>query len=299
MLNFDFTLKYFFLTIRPHPNDIILFEDFLILFFNFIKFNKNIKFSTYSIEKDKTPDRHLHIVLGTKFRDSDKLITALNSKQFKVFKERLKHHDTIWTKRITEDEASNAFINFKVIHNTEEDVMKTIGYTHKIENNERRDTTALENSFLTECIELYYAHKRNQIKEQDPETQSIRTLTLKNALPHILSFCKRNNIGYNNNTIMYKMVQSKYSFVNISAGNISRLFREFRIMFSKERSNDQQELLAEEAQNSYLFLKDLFTEDVLTIMRHVRDNEEDQDPELYSLFSDLKKKHRLILDTSP
>lgn len=295
MSTFDFSLKFFFLTVRPHPNDAPIFEDFLILFFNFINTNKNIKFNSYSIEKDNTPDRHLHIILGTSFRDSDKLITALNSKQFKEYKSRLKFHDSNWTKRISEEDECSAFINFKVLPKTEDDVMKTIGYIHK-DSNSRRDTSQLQQKFLSECIELYYVHERNKAKKSDPEAQCIRTLTLKNAIPHILSFCKRHNIGYDAPAIRYRMVQNKYSFVNISSTNISRLFQEFRVMFGKERSNDKGELQAEEEVNPYLFLKDEMTEDILSIMRYVRENEEDQDPELYSLFCEFKKKHRLILD---
>eukprot|EP01049_Picozoa_sp_SAG25_P023953 SAG25_NODE_10522_length_330_cov_1.341991_1_plen_75_part_01 len=71
----------FFLTLRCSPLDTQLFEDIIILL---LQETTTFISHTYSIEKDKTPDRHLHLLAETNHRDVSHFKQILKKKEIRT-----------------------------------------------------------------------------------------------------------------------------------------------------------------------------------------------------------------------
>ena len=78
----------FFLTLRCSPLDTQLFEDITILL---LQETSQFTSHSYSVEKDDTPDRHIHILMRTDHRDVSHFKQILKKKKFEPFMKLLKN----------------------------------------------------------------------------------------------------------------------------------------------------------------------------------------------------------------
>lgn len=264
-------MPYYHITLTPHPSEIQVFEDFLLFFLPDVKKRKEYY---YSVEKDDTSDRHLHCVLLDPSPDTNNFIKKFNKKIYKEFKDSLSSNcsQTIWD------------VFFKVDKITPGEEQIVIGYTHK-DRCKPDDPAPLNRCavyhhdlsdiatgvYVTDCIKQYYAKERIDARKQCKT--DVTLVTTKNFYAKVNDFVKNNNRGseatpdevgtcqYNDHLLYYNMVKSGYGFINISKQQVSRGFRELRIMNDQEYDHDiydtRQELFPDSEANAQEFCKDL------------------------------------------
>jgi len=243
-------LNLFFLTVRAHPNDYLIFEDFLLIILDYFKDKKRL----WSIEKDDTPDRHLHILIWSHEKDAEALYRKLNTKTFKAIKERINNEsNTCWKNHV------DGFINLKKVKSEEES--KTIGYIFKEEKIKRCFKFDYSEEKILDCVKVYYASKRAEESNKNPYADSIKLLTGRNAHANILNYCERNSIRYDDNTIYYKMVRDGFSFANVGKKVMSDIFREIRVYKNCEYLNDELNMNCEYlSENPHDVTDEIFTD---------------------------------------
>lgn len=264
----------YLLTFRCHPNDTQLFEDIHILILN------KIKYDYYSIEKDNTCDRHLHMITQD-YKDNSKIIQVLNSKYFLNAWKALEENNT----GIDRTYKEKALQVLRI-----EDIKYYIGYIFK-ENPQRRScgTASLED--LKNATDYYLIKsKYDKEKELEKERENIILLTGRTAYAKIIDYCKRHNIGCNSPELYYRMVKDRYAFSNISFKQIGRIFRELRIMNNVEEPEDKQILLSDLHQDNPN-IKDYSEEreDIEKLIKILKDKE--LTPSEMHQFTIIKNKH--------
>ena len=217
-------MPYYSITSRPHPSEIQIFEDWLLLILPFIKEREYY----YTVEKDDSCDRHLHVVLEDNAVDVTNFKKKLETKKFKNFKDSIKNNLTdfeqlTFCKKIKEGEET---IN--------------IGYIFK-ETNSRQGSsefgqTVIAEEFITQCIKEYFTDER--IKARGNEPDDVTIITSKNFYSKVNDYCKKNNITHADHTLYLKMIRGRYGFINISTKQLTRGFRELKIMNKVEDHED-------------------------------------------------------------
>lgn len=268
-------MPHYFITFKCHVNDTQLFEEILILLLN------KIKYQYYSIEKDNTCDRHLHIITQDCYSDRSKVIQVLNSKYFKNAWKALSEANTI-----INPEYKKQGLDVRL----EEDVKYRIGYIFK-ENPMRRHTGSLTPKELSEATN-YFLIKDKYDKEKDLQKQreNIILLTGRTAYAKIIDYCKRHSIRCNSPELYYRMVKDRYAFSNISFKQIGRIFRELRIMENVEEPEDKQILLSDLHQdNPNIKEYSEEREDIERLINILKDKQ--LTPEEQHQFTIIKNKH--------
>ena len=206
-------MPYFLITARAHVLDTNLFEQFFVLLNPWMKQHGNY---AYSVEKDMTIDRHIHLLVEDNAKDRDAMSRKFTTKTFKQFKQHLSSTNTIW----------ESFLDIKVVKNSEEDFLKSLGYVLK-DNTERRGYNGFTESKILEATKYYFVSKHvdKSIVESD-----IKLITTKNIYAHVKDFVQSKNLKYSDPTIQLQMVKSKFGFCNISPKNIRRVFNELKVM---------------------------------------------------------------------
>lgn len=217
-------MPYYSITSRAHPSEMTIFEDWLTIILPFIKEKEYY----YSVENDDTCDRHLHVVLEDNAMDVTNFKKKLETKKFKKFKDSIKNNITdfeqlTFCKKIKEGEET---IN--------------IGYIFK-ETNSRQGSsefgqTVIAEEFITQCIKEYFTDER--IKARGNENNDITLITPKNFYSKVQDFCKKNDVNIADHTLYLQMIRNNYGFINISTKQITRGFRELKIMNNKENNTD-------------------------------------------------------------
>lgn len=221
----------YFLTIRAHVADHKYFEDFILFFL------QDFKPYCYSIEKDGTPDRHLHCLLQD-FKDFSKIQQKFKKQWYTNFKKVLNFHsNSKWIDtKVSLSSCGTGFINYKSVPIDEVDM--TIGYIFK-DNASRRDSSAIPEEKLLSCIKLYYTHEKLKAKNTIQECE-YKILSDRTAPAYILDFCKRTDTRLDDPNLCYLMAQSKLMLYNISDRKLTKMLRELRIGEKQERDDDQE-----------------------------------------------------------
>lgn len=219
----------YFLTIRAHVADHKYFEDFILFFL------QDFKPYCYSIEKDGSPDRHLHCLLQD-FKDFSKIQQKFKKQWYANFKKVLNFHsNSKWIDTKTSiDSCGTGFINYKTVPSDEVDM--TIGYIFK-DNASRRDSSAIPEEKLLSCIKLYYTHEKLKAKNTIQECE-YKILSDRTAPAYILDFCKRTDTRLDNPNLCYLMAQHKLMLYNISDRKLTKMLRELRIGEKQEQPDD-------------------------------------------------------------
>lgn len=246
---------FFLLTIRAQVSEVQIFEDFLNIFLPDIKKRKEYYFS---VEKDGSPDRHLHAVINDPAPDRPNFIKKFKKKIYEEFKNSLKETSTQW-----DSEFKSKFFRIDLIK--KEDVKLKIGYIFKENNLTRYAVNSdAENpeEYITECVKLYHAKERLDARKTHEDDTIL--VTPKNFHAKVNEFVKNDDeCDYNDHLIQYRMVKSGYSFVNISDNQTCKGFKELRIRHGKEFDQDiidvRRKLFEDSENNEQQILQDLKT----------------------------------------
>lgn len=202
----------YFMTLRCSPLDIQLFEDITTLILG--EYTERV---SYAIEKDKTPDRHLHMLTTTSHRDLSHFKQSLKKKKFEPFFKLLKSKNT---------ETNQYALDIQTIK--EEDYNLTLGYIYKETFCERRSTFHT-NEEVQKAIEEYYSHKRLET-QLTPATKKI-VLTVKNFHSYIEKFLQEFPEESVDDwySLKKKMILNNYSFMDMSERKIKIAINELQI----------------------------------------------------------------------
>ena len=222
-----------FITFRAHVSQPQVFEDFMSVFLPYI--SSNFSIYTYSIEKDDSPDRHLHMAVAVdeKIYDTQKLKQKIEAKWLRDFNKRLSLGPTdikhAYVLKFNEDPDDE---NKKIKMNQLEHKMKIIGYIHK-EINRRTEISGLSQSLITKCCDFYFANRKMENKVDN----DWKLLTTKNI--HILTeqFCKETGQDVMSPLLQYNMVKNKYTFIQLSVKQRKMAFAELK--YSQGKNDDK------------------------------------------------------------
>lgn len=196
---FNLSMRFGFITFRAHESEPQVFEDFLTIFLPILH---TTNFYAYTIEEDNTPDKHIHafFALNSKQIDKSKIDQKFNTKLMKEFKNSIKLKQTQW---------QHAY-DSKLVGNTYEDVMKTLGYTMKqIDTDRRRSVQNISDEVLTQALDFYRSTARikNSCLKND-----WKQINAKNF--HILCehFAKQNNMTVHDYELIAKMTHARHTF---------------------------------------------------------------------------------------
>ena len=221
----------FFLTLRCSPLDTQLFEDITILL---LQEASNFISHTYSIEKDNTPDRHIHLLVETSHRDVSHFKQILKKKKFEPFFKLLRNKNV---------ETNQHALDIKAIK--DEDKLLTLGYIYKETFCERRHSTETM-EVVTKAIEIYNAHKR--IESQNTPESKVIVLTVKNFHSHVEKFLLEHPEETVDDwpTLKKNMRLNRYSFFDISDKKVKIAIRELQMIKNPQIAEDIQFHLQEE-----------------------------------------------------
>lgn len=215
----------YFVTIRAHPTEVQVFEDFFKLFQIWLK---KANYYYYSIEEDKTPARHAHILINDNAKDMEKFLKKLKNKTFQDYFNKMKDNHTNLDPKF-----KDGFINVKYV--TDDNV--TIGYIFK-SNNSRIHVGLLQSQEIQECVNAYWITQKSDSRKMSKD-KPIRLLNTKNAHGFIQSYCENHDMSVKSRDLKYKMEKDFHSFDNISPQNVNRIFRTMRIMLNQEEEDDK------------------------------------------------------------
>lgn len=202
----------FFMTLRCSPLDTQLFEDITTLILG--EYTDKV---SYSIEKDNTPDRHLHLLTTTTHRDLSHFKQSLKKKKFEPFFKLLKSKNT---------ETNQHALDIKTIK--EEDYNLTLGYIYKETFCERRSTFHSTEE-VQKAIEEYYSHKRLET-QLTPQSSKV-VLTVKNFHSYLEKFLQEHPEESVDDwySLKKKMILNNYSFMDMSERKIKIAINELQI----------------------------------------------------------------------
>lgn len=203
----------YFLTLRCSPLETQLFEDALTLILSEFRLARTL---SYSVEKDDTPDRHLHLLVKTPSRDASHFKQVFNKKVFQSVVKLFKSKNT---------ETNQYALDVKSIK--DDDYQKTLGYIYKEQFCSRRSSTH-DSPFITESVKIYHSHKR--IEERDFPVSKKILLNPKNFHSHLENFLSKNTQStvLDWKPLKSKMIIAGYSFMDISEKKLSIAINELQ-----------------------------------------------------------------------
>lgn len=245
----------YLLTLRCHPNDTQLFEDYITLIKTWINEDDRIIKYSWSIERDETIHRHLHLYLVcTSFKDSSKLYDRLKTKEFKSIQIKLNKSKTIF---------NTAFKIDKIT----ETPKKALGYTQKW-NGLRRDHKGFTDDEIIDAIEYYYTTTRLDKSEEVKDDWIY--VTTKNFFALVEDFVRKDDeLSFkDSDLIKLKMVKAGHTFIGMSSKQEEKAFRELRIR--REACTQSDEFVtSNEAHGLERKYGDLQEEEIVDLLRYI------------------------------
>lgn len=198
-MNIAFSQKSALLTFRCHVGEPQQFENFLNLFLPMLNNSKILSYA-YSIEKDDTPDKHIHCFFTHIFKDKSKINQYFNTKAFQLFKSSL--HLTKW---------EHAWNLQYIKSNSEDDYLMALGYSMK-DSVKRYSTKELHPQIISQAVKYYYAN--GNLKQKTISYDWIQ-LTPKNFHAYFEDYQKKHpDLPFKD--IPLHMIANKYTFININ-----------------------------------------------------------------------------------
>lgn len=213
-------MRYYFYTVRTHPAEIGMFEDMLAILLPFCKKHEEY---CYVIEKDGTPDRHLHFLIRATYPGIDKFKRALSAKKFNVFLSLINNGFTQ-----TNQYAFNT--QLVSLDNEDENVSELLGYMYKEENATRRESNGFAPEFIAEAIHRFWALERT--RRAKPKLVDTKYLKLVTMETHIIHYCEKISRVFKEDnwySIKRDMIIDGYSFVDIPDKKIRLLINEMEL----------------------------------------------------------------------
>lgn len=217
----------FNITIKSNVCDPEYFEQYLTLLKPFLE---NFDKYSYSVEWDDTLDRHLHLILETPDRDWSSLFNKLKTKHFKSIIQNMPKSTIL-----------KNFIHGEKVKETQEDIYTILGYVNKWHCN-RRSHKGWTDTDILNAVKFYVTskhHEKSQIKSD------IKIVTTKNIYAMAIQFCQDTETKIDDPMIRLNMTKQGYGFVNVSPVNVSRAFKELRIMKGVQTHGDYHDIALE------------------------------------------------------
>lgn len=201
--------------------DLQKFEDYLKHFIPFIKDHTSY---AYVVEKDKTPDRHIHALVGSDSYDGgiQKYHTSYRGKKrgLKEFQDMIQKGSN----------TNSHGWDTKFLPDTQIDLSKTLGYIHK-DVCSRRETT-FSTQQITDSIEQYHAWRR--LDAIVPVENDFILLTKKNGHAHISNFIKTHGHKYNVTLehpeyLAVALAKEGYTLVDLSDKTFEHIVADLRV----------------------------------------------------------------------
>ena len=193
-------MRFVFFTFKAHVAEVELFEDFFTLIKPLIL--KHPQYA-YCIEKDNTVDRHLHMLVGDpKYTEMKQFKQKLNAKRFQDFKSYIKQGY----------QTNQHAFDTQLVPDTEEDIMKLLGYIYKEDGCIRREST-FSSEYIQDSYKLYYTSEKIKYKMRPTDW---RYITVKNVHS------------------MIEMIVNKYEEFTFSNITQDHVFRKFYWTLQKE-----------------------------------------------------------------
>lgn len=217
-----------FLTVRAHETEPHVFEDMLILLLPI--FHKLSPF-TYHIEDDDTPSRHLHcfFTLPPNIKEKQKIIQKIETKTVKQFLQNLQSKQTIYSRKW-----DSHFNQVKLVPDTEEDMLKTLGYT--IKETCKRSKSFHDPGLLRQALEFYMVDHRNKTTETK---NSWKIITNKNFHFSMEEYAKKIDTTVHDVSLIPKMTHDKHSF-QIRDVELKKYLTELRFANKKYDENSKE-----------------------------------------------------------
>lgn len=218
-------LKYFFLTVNFHPNDIKIFEDWISQLLSLIEDDTLI----WCIENDNTPDRHFHAVVSNNikskhYKDRDKfkqlIVPRLKTYLKKVYNS-TEVDNTARTKSINiSDALADGYLN----KNGEDKV----GYCVKQFTSRNGGSLSEEER---EKHKLIYLNQISITENKIKNTIEVKPLTIKTAFIYMYDFFKSYSPPIN--SIFSTMTYDGYDFTQISGNQKDQLRNQLKLRAHK------------------------------------------------------------------
>lgn len=214
-----------FLTFRAHVMEPDIFETFLNIFLPII----TTKFPTfiYSIEKDDSPDRHLHLFFLHNEKETQKLKQKLYPKAVKDYFKSLDSHQTnmqnafLIGRRNQDEETSFGF------RMTIEDKMKAIAYCAK-DICRRQKVSHISQEVITQSCKFYYATEKSKPTSKEGWT----IINAKNFHVKLDDYASKNSMTVHDYELIPRMVHDNHTF-QLSIHDREKYLAELR--FSKRK----------------------------------------------------------------
>jgi hypothetical protein len=165
------------------------------------------------IEKCGTPGEHVHLLFNFNGDTQQKVKQKIENKAVTLFIK-----NTL-TKTMTEYQKA---FDYKIIANTTEDIMYTLGYVYK--DGQEYNSKGFTQEYVTKCIQYYHTTKRNEAK-MNP-TQGWKILNGKTAHAEIQHFATKHGYTMDEPHLMTYMKQNFISFNMISWKQRREIFQE-------------------------------------------------------------------------
>ena len=195
-------MPYHLLTFRAHPNDSKLFEEFMDYFPPTLN-----QYPSYAwvVEEDHTLNKHFHAVIETPATKSKKtFFEKFNNKNLKMYKAMV----------IAASNTQEQGFHNRKVEDTEEDLLRCVGYTQKEGTPERSGVKGFPREFLEKAYHFYKVDAR--VKKASLPSDII-LLTLKNAYAHIEQWCKKNDTRPHLPMTKLRMQKDRYAFETIGS----------------------------------------------------------------------------------
>lgn len=215
-----YKMRHYFFTLRCVPSEQQLFEDALAVLLPFIVSREQY---AYVIEKDNTPDRHLHFVLEDTAKDLLAFKKKLRTKPFKCFL------DLIASGFVS---SNNYAINTQMVPTNQEDLIRILGYIYKEEAPPRRKSIGFKDEDINTGLQAWLAEARLKCRDVLPY-RDIVLISVKNAHSHIRDWLiKHSQYDLTKDEwilIKFAMRQDYYSFADIPDKKLKIIIEDLHI----------------------------------------------------------------------
>lgn len=192
--------RYGLFTFNPHSNDCYLNKELINTLHPLVEKTQQY---VLTMEKCGTPEEHIHFLFAFNGDTEQKVKQRIENKAITLFK------TNALVNTMTQYEKA---FNYRIVKNTTEDKMYTIGYCYK--DGYAIKSLGFSQEYITKCIQHYHTSERNKAKNM-PET-SWQVLSLRNAHVQIETFAKNNNMSVVDKYLYLRMKEQRISFCQIS-----------------------------------------------------------------------------------
>lgn len=212
-------MRTFFFTLKCLPLEINIFEDCLAVLIPFIFSHKKY---AYVVEKDNTPDRHLHFMLEGPYKDLDAFKRKLRTKPFRAYLELIKRGYI----------SSNQYsIDTQLVPEEYDHKMAILGYLFKEGLANRRSSEGYGEEEIVFAVRSYWSEERLKAMKPSNKHRDVKLISVKNAHAWIRDWLdKQENYDLSNwRVVSYAMRKDYYSFADIPKVKLREIVEDLRL----------------------------------------------------------------------